>query len=85
MNDTPEVISEREGGTLILTLRNPGRRNAFTQDMRRELALRMREAGGDLTIKAIILTGADGHFCTGADLSRVAGPPAQPPWKRARA
>ena len=78
MNDTPEVISEREGGTLILTLRYPGRRNAFTQDMSRELALRMREAGGDLTIKAIILTGADGHFCTGADLSRVAARPAPP-------
>lgn len=67
------VIERSEGSALVLTLSNPGRRNAFTPEMRRRLAVRIAAAYGDDAIRAIILTGEGEHFCAGADLSRVGG------------
>ena len=67
------VIERMEGRALVLTLSKPGRRNAFTQAMRRRIAARIADASADDTIRAIVLTGEGDHFCAGADLSRVGG------------
>ncbi|MDY0013114.1 MAG: enoyl-CoA hydratase/isomerase family protein [Rhodocyclaceae bacterium] len=70
---TPEqcIILERDGNVAILTLRNPARRNAFTKDMRRTLTAKLFELQTDPTVRAIVLTGAEGHFCSGADVSKL--------------
>lgn len=65
------IILEREGNVATLTLRNPARRNAFTRDMRRDLTSKLYELQTDATVRVIILTGAEGHFCTGADVSKL--------------
>ncbi len=70
MADTAGITLERDGNAAILTLYNPTRRNAYTREMRRELAARFNELQQDQSVRAIILTGADGHFCAGADVSK---------------
>jgi enoyl-CoA hydratase/carnithine racemase len=57
-----------QGPVTVLTLREPGRRNALSPEMRGELSLRLREATRANTCRAIVLTGADGHFCAGGDM-----------------
>jgi enoyl-CoA hydratase/carnithine racemase len=56
-------------GTAVITLNRPQRRNAMTLAMWRELGRLMGELGADTATRAIILTGAGGNFCAGADIS----------------
>ena len=66
------VQLENQGCALVITMNNPGRRNAFYPEMRTRMINAMREAAADNAVRAIVLTGADGHFCVGADLTRAA-------------
>jgi len=71
MSFTDGVKLEKNGTTLIVTMSNPGKRNAFYAEMRARIIDALRETAADNSIRAVVLTGADGHFCSGADLSRV--------------
>ena len=66
----------REGGVLHVTLNRPEVRNAMSMAMVRELrvVLAQAELHGELQgeIRVIVLRGAGGHFCAGADLSDMA-------------
>lgn len=74
--DEQQVLIEREDGVAIVTMNRPGRRNPFSLPMR--LALKqafyhlMHE---DDAVRAIVLTGAGGHFCAGGDLSEMTDAP----------
>jgi isohexenylglutaconyl-CoA hydratase len=68
-----ETLAVRaEGGVLHVTLDRPAARNAMSLRMVDELlaALHGAEAAGD--VRAIVLRGAGGHFCSGADLQDMA-------------
>jgi enoyl-CoA hydratase/carnithine racemase len=69
---------EKQGCALVMTMSNPGRRNAFYAEMRARMITAIRESAADNDIRAIVLTGADGHFCAGADLQRSAANAAAP-------
>jgi len=69
----PQVIVERAGATMVLTLNRPKRMNAFTGTMLVTLVEAYAEAAADDTIRCIILTGAGGNFSSGADLKAMAG------------
>src|SRR3954453_565496 len=56
----------------VVTLNRPQRRNAMTLAMWRELGALMARLGEDPATRAVILTGAGGHFCAGADISEFA-------------
>ena len=60
------------GGVLHVTLNRPAQRNAMSLQMVAELSevLARAEAAGD--VRAIVLRGAGGHFCAGADLQDMA-------------
>ena len=60
------------GGVLHVTLNRPATRNAMSLQMVDELraVLAQAEAAGD--VRAIVLRGAGGHFCAGADLQDMA-------------
>ena len=55
-----------------LTLDNPAKRNAFDPAMREEVAQAVAQVRKDRDIRALILTGAGGHFCAGGDLRNIA-------------
>jgi isohexenylglutaconyl-CoA hydratase len=61
-----------DGGVLHVTLNRPAARNAMSLRMVDELrdVLARAEAAGD--VRAIVLRGAGGHFCAGADLQDMA-------------
>ena len=63
------VIETRDGGVLTLTLDYPERRNALAMKLREELHRLLDAAQGDATVRAIVLTGAGGTFCSGGDLT----------------
>ena len=55
-----------------LTLNSPAKRNALEPAMREELAGFIRAIRDDATIRAVVITGAGGHFCSGGDLRNIA-------------
>ncbi len=68
-----ELTTERRGGTELWTIQGEARRNSLTMALVRELGARVGAAGGDRTLRAVVLTGAgDRAFCAGADLKERA-------------
>ncbi|AEG48286.1 Enoyl-CoA hydratase/isomerase [Sphingobium chlorophenolicum L-1] len=61
------VRVEKRGSTGIVTLDQPGRANAFTMEMREQVWRAFEDMAEDEEIRAVILTGANGQFCSGAD------------------
>lgn len=58
----------REDGTLVITLEDPGRRNAFSAALREALLDAVLLAEADETIESVELRGAGPAFCAGGDL-----------------
>ena len=54
-----------------MTLNRPERRNALSRQLMRELYLGFQECGEDDSIRVLIVRGAGGNFCAGADLNEV--------------
>jgi enoyl-CoA hydratase len=69
---SPHFIVEHDGPILICTMNRPERRNAFSSEM----LVRMFDAWVELSrnpeLRVGIVTGADGNFCSGADLKAMA-------------
>ncbi len=65
---TDSLLSSRSGSLLTLTLNRPERRNALTQELSLALARAVSDAEKDPGVRAIVLAGAGGHFCSGIDL-----------------
>ncbi|WP_088960008.1 enoyl-CoA hydratase/isomerase family protein [Micromonospora purpureochromogenes] len=63
-----ELTVEVTGAVATVTIRNPARRNAMTPDMWRRLPVLLDALEADPAVRALVLTGADGTFCAGADL-----------------
>jgi enoyl-CoA hydratase/carnithine racemase len=57
--------------TLVLTLSNPGARNALHPDMYAAGVVALEAAERDTSIRAVVLTGADDFFCAGGNLNRL--------------
>lgn len=68
------VREERRGALAIWTIDRPDRRNALSRSVVREIGRLAREARGDRTLRAVIVTGAGGQaFSAGADLKERQG------------
>ena len=65
-----EVAVEKVGRTSIVTINRPEARNALTRGVNRGLVDAFAQASADPEVRAVILTGAGGHFCAGADLKK---------------
>lgn len=74
-----ETISvERNGGLVTITMDRPAVKNAIDGAMFAELTEAFRMVEEDSSVRAMLLTGANGDFCTGADLSSGSGPSSEP-------
>ncbi len=71
------ITAMQSGPVLHITLNRPESRNAMSLQMVAELqqALRLAEAstGQPDAVRVVVLRGAGGHFCAGADLKDMAG------------
>jgi enoyl-CoA hydratase/carnithine racemase len=65
-----DVGIERVGRTLVLTIQRPEARNALTRSVLRGLIGGVTQASADEDLRCVVVTGAGGHFCAGADLKK---------------
>ncbi|MDD9370333.1 MAG: enoyl-CoA hydratase-related protein, partial [Acidimicrobiales bacterium] len=65
------LLVEREGHVMVVTMNRPERRNALSPEMMRGMAQAWDEANADPDVRAVLLTGAGGAFCAGADLREM--------------
>ncbi len=65
---TTLVEWKKEGNVATLTLNNPAKKNALSKDMIKELLHQLRSIAEDDSQRAVVIKGADGIFCSGADL-----------------
>jgi enoyl-CoA hydratase/carnithine racemase len=64
------IASETRGRVGLITIQRPERRNALDLEACREITAAIDDLAG-AGARALVLTGSDGHFCAGADLSTV--------------
>lgn len=62
------VHVEKQNGVAIVTLDRAATKNAITYDMRRLLWEAFEDIALDADIRSVILTGANGDFCSGMDV-----------------
>jgi enoyl-CoA hydratase len=67
-----EILTERRGRTLVITINRPDQRNAVNLAVAQGLADAMDELDGDPALSVAVLTGAGGNFCAGMDLKAFA-------------
>ncbi len=63
------LLVEREGPVTWLTLNRPERRNALNRELRSRLLEELRRAEEDQQVRVVVVRGAGGNFCAGADIS----------------
>jgi len=63
-----------EGGVATLTLNRPERKNPLTFASYAELRELFRALNHATDVKAVVLTGAGGNFCSGGDVHEIIGP-----------
>lgn len=68
---SPDLIVERDGHVLTVTLNRPEARNALSGALIRDLRKAIRSAQDDDSTDVIVLTGADPTFCAGLDLKEL--------------
>ncbi|MFI8853056.1 enoyl-CoA hydratase/isomerase family protein [Streptomyces sp. NPDC053499] len=67
----PGEHDEHDEGVRTLTIDHPAKRNAMTPAMWRRLPELLAELAADPDVRVLVLTGADGTFCAGADISAL--------------
>ena len=66
------LLLSLEAGVLHITLNRPDNRNAMSLAMVSELRAMLESLRADLSVRAIVLRGAGGHFCAGGDIKDMA-------------
>ncbi|KXF50757.1 enoyl-CoA hydratase [Rhodococcus sp. SC4] len=66
--ETSPILTSRSGTVLTITLHRPHRMNALTTHLYRELVATLHSAERDPDVRAVVLTGSNGNFCSGADV-----------------
>jgi enoyl-CoA hydratase len=67
---------------MVLSMNRPEARNAFSSEMLGRMEDAWIEAEGDASVRVVILTGASGHFCAGADLKAMFNPDPDDPFAK---
>jgi enoyl-CoA hydratase/carnithine racemase len=87
VSSTETIIVERDGGVVTVTLNRPERKNAGNGLMWQELNDTLSEVGRRREDRVLVITGAGGAFCSGADIADprgVSGDPEDPHLVRMR-
>jgi enoyl-CoA hydratase/carnithine racemase len=63
----------RDGAVAVLTIDRPDKRNAMTARMWADLPGVLADVADDPAVRVLVVTGAGGSFCAGADISDLLG------------
>ena len=74
-----QLLSTSEGQTLVLTLSNPGLRNAMEPSMGAACIEALNVAERSPDVRSVVITGAGGMFCSGGNLQRLQANRQKPP------
>ncbi|OBH14896.1 enoyl-CoA hydratase/isomerase family protein [Mycolicibacter sinensis] len=66
--DDSVLLRTDRDGVRTLTLNRPARKNAINPQLWRELRDALRDAADDRDLRTLVITGAGGAFCSGADI-----------------
>ena len=69
--EAPHALVEQDSHKLVVTMNRPEARNALSGDMLAIMEQAWDRADSDPEIRVVILTGAGGYFCAGADLKSM--------------
>jgi 2-(1,2-epoxy-1,2-dihydrophenyl)acetyl-CoA isomerase len=72
-----QILHRREDGVAWITINRPDVRNAIAPNHRNRIIELLEQAGSDDATRCVVITGAGGSFCSGADLrgSSASTPP----------
>lgn len=65
------IITAKDGPSFVITLNRPESRNSFSKATMAEIIAAAKEAEADPEIFAVIVTGGDKYFASGADLNEA--------------
>ncbi|MEU2429310.1 enoyl-CoA hydratase/isomerase family protein [Streptomyces sp. NPDC007861] len=68
-----QIVAEVADGVATVVISNPGRHNAMTAAMWRAVPEVLDGLARDPSVRALVLTGAGGTFCAGADIASLRG------------
>ena len=68
MSSEQVLLITDDAGVRTLTLNRPDRKNAINAQLWEELADALRDAARNNELRALVITGAGGAFCSGADI-----------------
>jgi len=68
------VWESQDNGVAVVTLNRPQRKNALTFESYAELRDRFRALADNDEVRAVVITGAGGNFCSGGDVHEIIGP-----------
>lgn len=68
-----ELLEDRQGATLVLTLSDPATRNALSREVYGRGVEALQRAAADESVRAIVITGQGDTFCAGGNLQRILG------------
>ncbi|MFF0964578.1 enoyl-CoA hydratase/isomerase family protein [Streptomyces sp. NPDC003703] len=67
----PQLLHDVTDAVATVVVRHPAKRNAMTAAMWRALPPLLDRLAADPGVRVLVLTGADGTFCAGADISTL--------------
>ncbi len=68
-------LERRADGVAVLTLDNPARRNAMSEQMTASWVAAVDELAADRDVRAVVVTGEGAAFCSGGDTGWIASEP----------
>jgi enoyl-CoA hydratase/carnithine racemase len=71
----PAVITERDGGSVRITLNRPARRNAYSRELRDAFTEALLVPALDETVTQVVIAGAGPSFSSGGDLDEFGTAP----------
>ena len=77
--ETKTLLTRFEGGVLHVTFNRPESRNSMSAEMLTDIESVFAAIATDRAVRAVVLRGAGGHFCAGADLKSMLSGGMKPP------
>lgn len=77
--ETKTLLTQFERGVLQVTFNRPESRNSMSSEMLADIEAVFSHVASDRSVRIVVLRGAGGHFCSGADLKSMLAGGAKPP------